>query len=101
MAVQGTLQTSDGVRLEYELGPPPAGAPRGAAVICHTHPLGRGDMHNHVIMALSRAARESGLVALRFNFRGTGRSSGAHGGGAREVADVEAAATLAWRLAPG
>lgn len=100
-AKQGTLQTSDGVRLEYELGPPPAGEPRGAAVVCHPHPLGGGDMHNHVVMAVSRAARESGLAALRFNFRGTGRSGGEHGGGAREVADVEAAAARARELVPG
>ena len=101
MAKQGTLQTSDGVRLEYELGSPPAGGPLGAAVVCHPHPLGGGDMRSPVVMALSRAARESGLVALRFNFRGTGRSGGDHGGGAKEVADVEAAATLARGLAPG
>jgi len=101
MAKQGTMETSDGVRLEYELGPPPAGEPRGAAVVCHPHPLGGGDMHNHVVMAISRAARDSGLVALRFNFRGTGRSGGEHGGGAREIADVEAAASLARELVPG
>ena len=101
MAMKGCLETSDGVRLEHELGPPPAGAPRGEAVICHPHPLGGGDMHNHVVMAISRAARDSGLVALRFNSRGTGRSGGEHGGGAREVADVEAATTLARELVPG
>jgi len=98
---QDTLRTSDGMRLECELGPLPTGEPRGAAVICHPHPLGGGDMHNHVVMALSRAARESGLVALRFNFRGTGRSGGVHGGGAKEVADVEAAAARARELVPG
>ena len=101
MAMKGCLETSDGVRLEHELGPPPAGAPRGEAVICHPHPLGGGDMHNHVVMALSRAARDSGLVALRFNFRGTGRSGGVHAGGAKEALDVEAAAIQAMELVPG
>jgi len=101
MAARGTFQTSDGVRLEYELGPPPSGAPRGAAVVCHPHPLGGGDMHNHVVMAVSRAAREAGYVTLRFNFRGTGRSGGAHGEGVSEVADVEAATAFARGLAGG
>ena len=94
MAMQGCLETSDGVRLEHELGPPPAGAPRGVAVVCHPHPLRGGDMHNHVVMAISRAARDSGLVALRFNSRGTGRSGGDHGGGAREAVPAPAAAPV-------
>lgn len=100
MGERGHLETGDGVRLEYATGPVPA-APTGAAVLCHPHPLHGGDMDNPVVMALARASRDSGLLPLRFNFRGTGRSGGAHGGGVAEVRDVEAAASLARSLAPG
>jgi alpha/beta superfamily hydrolase len=97
---RGYLDAGDGVRLEYATGPVPA-TPTGAAVICHPHPLQGGDMDNPVVMAIARASRDSGLVPLRFNFRGAGRSGGAHGGGVAEVRDVEVAVARARALAPG
>jgi len=63
----------------------------GAAVICHPHPLFGGNMHNNVVRALKKAAAEQGLISLRFNFRGTGKSEGAYGEGIAEVEDVKAA----------
>ncbi len=83
------------------MGPRPAAAPRGASVVCHPHPLHGGDMQSPVVMALARASRDAGLVPVRFNFRGTGRSGGAHGGGDAEVADVESAVGHARSLVPG
>ncbi|MGB8260791.1 MAG: alpha/beta fold hydrolase [Terracidiphilus sp.] len=70
---------------------------RYAALVCHPHPLGGGNLHNRVVYHAMKAlnAPEWGLAlpVLRFNFRGTGLSQGAHDGEA-EAADVEAA--LEW-----
>jgi alpha/beta superfamily hydrolase len=56
-------------------------------------------MHNTVVRTLARAANEEGYVALLFNFRGTGRSEGAHTGGLEEVKDLNAAMDRARELA--
>ena len=68
-----------------------------AAVVCHPHPLGGGTMHNAVVSAVSRALVARGVMALRFNFRGVGQSSGQHDYGRGEQADV--AGALDWLLA--
>ena len=84
-----TLTTTDGVTLEALLATPPA--PRGGAVICHPHPLYGGDMDNPVVVRLAEVFGGLGLATVRFNFRGVGRSTGAHGAGVAEQHDVEAA----------
>lgn len=70
-----------------------------AALICHPHPLGGGTMHNKVVYHAMKAmndpahgdpAHRLALPVLRFNFRGTGLSEGAHDGNA-ETGDVLAA----------
>lgn len=70
-----------------------AGAPC-SALICHPHPLGGGTMHNkvvyHAMKALNAPEWGLGWPVLRFNFRGTGLSEGAHDGDA-ESGDVLAA----------
>jgi alpha/beta superfamily hydrolase len=92
-----TLTTSDGVTLEALVGAPPtpregaAAAPRGGAAICHPHPLYGGDMDNPVVVRLAEVFGELGLATIRFNFRGVGQSTGAHGDGVDEQHDVEAA----------
>jgi hypothetical protein len=54
-------------------------------------------MHNIVPATLSRSLPEHGIATLRFNFRGTGRSTGVHGDGEAEIADVRAAVDAAAR----
>ncbi len=69
----------------------PQGPPRAAAIVCHPHPLHGGTLHNNVTFRIARGLQSAGLVALRFNFRGTGASEGAHDGGGGEVDDAAAA----------
>ncbi len=65
-----------------------------AALVCHPHPRFGGTMHNHATYRLAKAVRARGGAALRFQYRGVGRSAGAWGGGEGEAED--AAAALAW-----
>ncbi len=101
MSQRGWLETSDGIRLEMELGIEPKEGERfsGVAVVCHPHPGFGGDMHNPVVRTLASAAWEEGYVPLLFNFRGTGRSEGTQSGGVTEVEDVDAAVKHARKLA--
>ena len=66
-------------RLEALLEEPEDREPRMAALVCHPHPLYGGTMHNKVVYRMARGLRRSGLVVLRFNFRGVGNSEGEHG----------------------
>ncbi|MFM7536710.1 MAG: alpha/beta hydrolase [Acidimicrobiales bacterium] len=81
--------TADGERLDADLLVPDR--VRGTAVVCHPHPRYGGDRTNPVVTALCDAFVGAGLATVRFDFRGTGRSTGAHGGGVAEHADVLAA----------
>ena len=69
----------------------PQGEPRGAAVVCHPHPLYGGTMNNNVVYHTARALTELGYTTLRFNFRGVGDSEGTHAHGVGEEADLLAA----------
>lgn len=69
----------------------PRQAPRFRAVVCHPHPLFSGTMDNKVVTTLTRACREAGGAALRFNFRGAGTSEGEHDNARGEVDDLLAA----------
>lgn len=79
----------------------PRERPAAAVVVCHPHPLFGGDMDNHVVVTLCQALAEGGLLALRFNFRGTGESGGRHDGGRGEQEDVLAALARARELLGG
>jgi len=61
------------------------------ALVCHPHPMGGGTLHNKVVYHAMKALNGLGLPVLRFNFRGTGRSQGAHDEGRGEQDDVRAA----------
>jgi len=67
------------------------GEPISCAVICHPHPAHGGTMQNKVVHTLSRAFVAQGFAALRFNFRGVGKSSGEYDEGDGEFQDVLAA----------
>jgi uncharacterized protein len=91
------LRTIDNLRgpagkLEALLNVGAADAPYGA-LVCHPHPLGGGTMHNKVVYHAMKTLQSFGLPVLRFNFRGTGLSEGAHDG-YDETGDVQAA--LSW-----
>ena len=69
----------------------PAGAARGAVVVCHPHPLHGGTMHTKAVYRAAQAFNDAGLVALRFNFRGVGTSTGSHDEGVGERDDLREA----------
>ncbi|MGE0159490.1 MAG: alpha/beta hydrolase [Gemmatimonadales bacterium] len=74
---------------------------RGAAVVCHPHPLFGGTMHTKAVYRAAQALNEAGLAVLRFNFRGVGASTGSHGGGIAEREDARAALDWLERRFPG
>ena len=89
-------------RIEAILNLPPQGiVPRAAAVICHAHPLHGGMMHFKVIFRAAKALQSQGIAVLRFNFRGVGRSEGAHDHGVGEQDDARAALAEMERRLPG
>jgi len=77
--------------LEALLEEPEDREPHTAALVCHPHPLYGGTMHNKVVYRMARGLRRAGLVVLRFNFRGVGRSQGTHANLAGEIEDARTA----------
>jgi hypothetical protein len=84
------FSTEDGLSLEGELRRPDVAA-RATAVICHAHPRLGGSKDHPILWAVRNELSSRGFAVLAFNFRGTMRSGGAHGGGRTEVRDVAAA----------
>jgi len=64
------------------------------ALLLHPHPQHGGTMNNKVVYSLYHAFVRRGFSALRFNFRGVGRSQGSFDRGEGELSD--AAAALDW-----
>ena len=69
----------------------PAGEPRAVAVFGHPHPLHGGTMHTKALYQAAKAMPRIGVAALRFNFRGVGRSAGTFDSGPGEQEDFKAA----------
>lgn len=86
--------------LEALLESPADAEPVGCAVICHPHPVHGGTMSNKVAHTLARSFVGAGFAALRFNFRGVGKSAGEFDDGKGEVDDVLAAVTWMRETAP-
>ena len=66
----------------------PDGAPVGIALVAHPHPLQGGTLDNKVVQTLARTFFALGYVAIRFNFRGVGASTGAFDDGNGETEDA-------------
>jgi uncharacterized protein len=64
------------------------------ALLLHPHPQHSGTMNNKVVYTLYHAFVRQGFSALRFNFRGVGRSQGSFDRGEGELSD--AASALDW-----
>jgi alpha/beta superfamily hydrolase len=79
-------------QLESILETPTDDEVRGCAVICHPHPQHGGAMQNKVVHTLARAFVSRRMAALRFNFRGVGRSDGRYDEAIGELQDALAAA---------
>ncbi len=71
------------------------------AVVCHPHPLHEGTMNNKVVTTLVRMARDLGMPALRFNFRGVGESGLGWDDGRGEIEDAQLAIAEMRRRYPG
>lgn len=69
----------------------PDGTPRAAVVFAHPLPTAGGTMHTKAVYQGTKALVRSGCAALRFNFRGVGRSAGSWDDGRGELDDFRAA----------
>lgn len=68
----------------------PEAAPRGWALVLHPHPLQGGARENKVVTTIARACVQSGLAAVRPNFRGVGQSEGSFDKSLGETDDMHA-----------
>lgn len=66
----------------------PVATPRAIAVVAHPLPTMGGTMDNKIVTTLVKTFAELGFIAIRFNFRGVGESSGVYDEGNGEVEDV-------------
>lgn len=87
------LSTSDGLRLEARVDSPEQS--ERFTVFCHPHPLQGGSMNAPLMISVTNRLVERGHSVLRFNFRGTGSSTGSHDYGQGELEDLSAAIDLA------
>lgn len=69
----------------------PEGPLAGIALVAHPNPVEGGTLDNKVVHTLARAFFALSYAALRFNYRGVGRSEGAYDRGEGETDDAIAA----------
>ena len=98
-----TPRTTERITVDGPAGPIevvhniPETALRGIALVCHPHPLQGGTLDNKVVQTLAKAFFTLHYAAVRFNFRGVGRSAGTFDEGVGETADALAVLTHARR----
>src|SRR5258708_2651071 len=63
-------------------------------VLCHPQPAS-SDMNDKLTIVLAQAVAEAGMLGLRFNFRGVGRSQGQQTDGRLEPLDLAGAIDIA------
>lgn len=68
----------------------PETTPVGIGIICHPHPLHGGSMTNKVVHTIARAWQFMGMITVRFNFRGIGKSEGIYADAIGEQDDLKA-----------
>ena len=93
-----------GLNFEGVVATPDAdGGPYPGVVMCHPHPLFRGNMDNNVVLAVTFELVQQGFATLRFNFRGVGNSEGEHTKGELEYQEVLGALDFmkAWKGVDG
>ena len=89
-----TPRTTERVTVDGPAGPIevvhniPETALRGIALVCHPHPLQGGTLDNKVVQTLAKAFFTLHYAAVRFNFRGVGRSAGTFDEGVGETDDA-------------
>src|SRR6266849_2105522 len=78
------------LHLEGVLHTPTAAELAPIIILCHPQPAS-SDMHDTLNIALARKLAETGILALRFNFRGVGKSQGQQTDGRLEPLDLAGA----------
>jgi alpha/beta superfamily hydrolase len=87
-AVAEDVQFPSGPHLLHGvLAYPETGRASGAVVLAGPHPLLGGDLNNNVVRGLGDGLAERGLLTLRFDYRGVGRSQGPRADVARHLAE--------------
>jgi alpha/beta superfamily hydrolase len=76
VVVEGVRFRSDDWLLSGELAYPVGAPPVAAALVAGPHPLLGGTMTNNVVRRLGDGLARSGVVTLRFDYRGVGSSEG-------------------------
>ncbi len=76
--------------LEGILHEPPRVERAPVIVLCHPQPAS-SDMHDALTVSLARKFADAGMIALRFNFRGVGKSQGQQTDGRLEPLDLAGA----------
>lgn len=94
-----TFPSTDGLRLEGRLHLP-SGPPRGIALLCHAPVPADGLMPNVLMPSLTRTLDAAGWAALRFNYRGIGRSDPGPASELAELDDVRGAIAYARAALP-
>ena len=79
----------------------PKRPPAGTAVVAHPQPLLGGSATHKIPQLLARALADAGWRVVRPNFRGVGRSAGAHDEGGGETDDLVALCGLLRSALPG
>ncbi len=87
-AIQFSSAGQPSLQLEGRIHLPAGQGLFAGAVLAHPHPLWGGSMDTAILVHVARALVARGWAALRFNFRGVGRSQGRYDEGRGETDDL-------------